>query len=55
MVHPAAAQRLPERLGDMVLALDLGEAGRAVAAVERQRRGRRAWPRAVWLARSASA
>ena len=29
MVHSAAAQRLPERLGDVVLALDLGKlAGR---------------------------
>ena len=25
MMHPAAAQRLPERLGDVVLSFDLGE------------------------------
>ncbi len=50
MMHPPAAQRLAERLGDLVLALDLGEAGRAVPAVERQRRGGKARPRGVrWV------
>jgi hypothetical protein len=39
MVDPAAAQRLPERLGDVILALDLSEARRAVPPVQRQRRG----------------
>ncbi len=36
-MHPAAAQRLPERLGDVLLSLDLSERGRPVAAVERER------------------
>jgi hypothetical protein len=46
-VHSAAAKRLPERLGDVVLALDLGEASRAIPAVERKRSGRKARRRAV--------
>src|SRR5580693_5416021 len=41
MVDPAAAQRLAERLGDVILALDLSEAGRTIPAVQGQRRGRR--------------
>jgi hypothetical protein len=38
MMHATAAQRLAKRLGDMILALDLGESSRAVPAVERERR-----------------
>ena len=37
VMDPAAAQRLPQRLRDLVLALDLGEAAWPVAAVEGQR------------------
>ena len=36
VVHPAGAQRLAERLGDVVLAAHLGERRGPVAAVERQ-------------------
>jgi hypothetical protein len=42
MVHPAAAQCLPERLSDVILALDLGERGWPVPPVQRQGRGGRA-------------
>ncbi len=42
MVDPATAQSLAERLGDMILALDLGKAGRPVPPVERQGRGGKA-------------
>ncbi len=38
VIHPPGAERLPERLCDVVLALDLGERRRPVAAVERQAR-----------------
>ena len=38
VVDPAGAQRLPQRLGDVFLALDLGERRRPVPAVERQAR-----------------
>jgi hypothetical protein len=38
VVDPAAAQRLAERIGYVILALDLCEARRAVPAVQRQRR-----------------
>src|SRR5215470_2626717 len=37
MMHPAAAQRLLERLGDVFLALDLGESGGAVTPVQGKR------------------
>ena len=37
VVEPAGAQRLAERLGDVLLADDLGERARPVFAVERQR------------------
>ncbi len=47
MMHPAAAQRLPQRFCDVILAFDLGESGRTIPAVERQRRGRGTWPRRV--------
>ena len=36
VVDPAVAQRLLQRLGDVLLALDLGEAAGSVLAVERQ-------------------
>ena len=36
VVHPSVAERLAQRDGDVVLALDLGEGGRPVLAVERQ-------------------
>ena len=44
MVHPAGAQRLAERLGDVVLAAHLGERRGPVAAVERQPRRRPTGP-----------
>ena len=37
MMHPAASQGLPEWLGDVLLALDLGKSGRTIATVERER------------------
>ena len=36
VVDPPAAQRLAQRLGDLLLALDLGEGGRPVLPVQRQ-------------------
>src|ERR1700722_16523270 len=38
MIHPPRPERLPERLCDVVLAFDLGERRRPVAAVQRQAR-----------------
>src|SRR5215472_13759714 len=38
-MHPAAEQRLSQRLGDVILTLDLGEAGRTVPPIQRERRG----------------
>ena len=53
MVHPAATQRLPEWLGDVLLTLDLCEGRRAVAAVEGQRSVRNPRPGSVRIARPA--
>jgi hypothetical protein len=51
MVHPAAAQCLPQRFGDVILALDLREGARPVPAVERQGRNREIRPGPAGLVR----
>ena len=53
MVDPAVAQRLPQRLGDVVLADDLGERLGPVAAVQRERGVDD--PRAILIPRAAAA
>ena len=49
MVHAATAQSLPERLGDVILALQLSEGRRPVPAVERERRVLRRSVNGRWL------
>src|ERR1022692_3077421 len=47
MIDPSGAQCLPQRLGDVFLALDLGKGRWPVAAVERQRSVRNSGSRRV--------
>jgi hypothetical protein len=47
VMDPAGAQRLAERLGDVVLAAHLGERGGPVAAVQGQPRGRPTGPAGI--------
>src|SRR5215469_18674706 len=47
VMHTAAAERLPERLSNVILALDLGECGWPVPAVQGQGRGGEGRSRAI--------